>query len=348
MYESKWAGIVYGRSYHLDFRLIAIPEDFATDETNWALEYIIPTTRAASKLSLHPRWSLFKNKDRCIVGVTCMVRDLIDDRQYIGQDLTKDTQGRPLYVFVGYATKINPKRYTINFPACDDTNLKIFQPLYQYVQEQWLVKDSGVNRKKTSLTNYQKLSFTKIKLQTDVDLDLAQQLNCQGKYPHKIFLWQNLAKWKSKLWATAVICKKPTSLCLSSVGKHHLLTSPFLNGTVANITEFTIQDRLTGNISQSEQNKSQKSKNNKKFSFPHSLEAKVRKDLQSTFQQAGQAVHFGQELVQNIMGKHDSIDMEQVEAKSFSKEQDEDFGFKTKASPPNSQPKSPPEGKDWF
>ncbi len=61
MYESKWAGIVYGRSYNLDFRLIAIPEDFTINETHWALEHIIPTTRAAGKLPHHPRWSLFKN-----------------------------------------------------------------------------------------------------------------------------------------------------------------------------------------------------------------------------------------------------------------------------------------------
>lgn len=345
MYESKWAGIVYGRSYHLDFRLIAIPEDFTTNETNWALEHIIPTTRAASKLSLHPRWSLFRNEYYCIVGVTCMVRDLIDNNQGNGEgNLTKDAQGRPLYLFVGYGTKINTRRYAINFPAYDDTNLEIFRPLYQYIQNQWLVKDSSINRKKTVLTNYQKLSFTKIKPHKDVDPYLVEQLNCQDKDPSKIFLWQNFAEWESKLWATAAICKRPTSLSLGSASKQHLITSPFLNGTVTNISEFTIQDRLTNNTLASEQDQSEKSTIKKKFLFPSSLEAKVKKDIQSTFQQAGQAVNFGQELVQNIIGKHDEVDLEELELKSVTKEQDETFGFKTKKSPPP----PPPEKKDWF
>ena len=344
MYESKWAGIVYGRSYHLDFRLIAIPEDFTSEETNWALEYIIPTTRAASKLSNNPRWCLFKNKSYCIVGVTCMVRDLIDDdRQHGGENLTKDAQGRPLYIFVGYGTKINTRRHAINFPAYNNTNLEIFQPLYQYVRDRWLLKDSGLNRKKTILTNYQKLSFSKIKPKIDADPNLAKQLNCQDKYPSKIFLWQDFAQWESKLWATAAICKQPTSLCLGSASKQHLLTSPFLNGTVANISEFTIQDRLTDRIG-FEQNKSAKSTIKKKFLFPLSLEAKVKKDLQSTFQQAGQAVNFGQELVQHIIGKHDEVDLEELKSKPFTKEQEETFGFKTKKPPQQ----SPPENKDWF
>ena len=345
MYESKWAGIVYGRSYHLDFRLIAIPEDFTSDETNWALEYIIPTTRAASKLSLHPRWSLFKNEYYCTFGVTCMVRDLIDrDRENGEKNLTKDAQGRPLYIFVGYVTKINTRKYAINFPAYKDTNLEIFQPLYQYVKNQWLVKDSGVNRKKTILTNYQKLSFTKIKPRKDSDPHLAEQLNCQDKHPSKISLWQNFAQWESKLWTTAAICKKPTSLCLGSASPQHLLKSPFLNGTVANIAKFTIQDRLTDHLLESKQERAKKLTIKKNFLFPSSLEAQVKKDLQSTFQQAGQAVNFGQELVQNIMGKHDEVDLEEVKLKSVIKEQEETFGFKTKTSTQQSQP----ENKDWF
>ena len=345
MYESKWAGIIYGRSYHLDFRLIAIPEDFTTDETNWALEYILPTTRAAGKLSHHPRWSLFRTEHYCIMGVTCMVRDLIDEHKQDGGDnLTKDSQGRPLYIFVGYGTKLNRRKYAINFPAYGGTNLDIFQPLYQYVQDQWRVKDSGLNRKKTILTDYEKLSFSRIKPHTDSDQNLAEKLNCQSKYPGKIFLWQDLGQWESKLWATAAICKKPTSLCLGSANKQHLLKSPFLNGTVANITEFTIQERLEQYKRRSQQNNSNNSKVKHKFLLPQFIESRVKKDIQSTLQQAGQAVNLGQELVQNIIKKNESIELEQVESKSTTKDTEETFGFKTKPSEqkPNSEP------QDWF
>ena len=77
MFDEQWAAIVYGRSYHLDFRIIAVPEDFTKRDIDWAMPYILATTRRANKLITHPRWSLFKNESHCVVGVTCMVRDLI-------------------------------------------------------------------------------------------------------------------------------------------------------------------------------------------------------------------------------------------------------------------------------
>ena len=73
----EWAAIIYGRSYHIDFRFISIPQDFTNIEKNWAAQYILSTFRQANKLSSSPRWSLFKNRSHCILGVTCMVRDLL-------------------------------------------------------------------------------------------------------------------------------------------------------------------------------------------------------------------------------------------------------------------------------
>ena len=344
MYESKWAGIVYGRSYNLDFRLIAIPEDFTINETHWALEHIIPTTRAAGKLPHHPRWSLFKNEHYCIVGVTCMVRDLIGaDHKSGGENLTKDAQGRPLYIFVGYGVKLNKRKYIINVPAYGGNNLEIFKPLYQYVQDQWRVKDSGLNRKKTVLTNYQKLSFSRIKPQTDLDPNLAEQLNCQTKYPSKIFLWQDFQQWESKLWTTAAICKKPTSLCLGLASKQHLVKSPFLNGTVANIAEFTIQERWEQSKLKYQPNNINQTQVKNKFLLNQFIESKVKKDLQFTFKQAEQAVNLGQELVQNIIGKNEPIELEN-KAKSAIKHTEKNFGFKIKPSPK----KSESDNQDWF
>jgi len=107
MSEEKWAAIVYGRSYHLDFRFITIPHNFTAQDIQWATPYILATTQKARNLANSPRWSLFKNDSYCIVGVTCMVRDLIPQ---LGEDLievmSKDDQGRPLYVFVGYVAQL--------------------------------------------------------------------------------------------------------------------------------------------------------------------------------------------------------------------------------------------------
>ena len=75
--QRQWAAIVYGRTYHLDFRFITIPHDFTASDITWASQHILATTHQARNLPSNPRWSLFKNDSYCVVGITCMVRDLI-------------------------------------------------------------------------------------------------------------------------------------------------------------------------------------------------------------------------------------------------------------------------------
>ena len=58
MSREGWAKIVYGRSYHLDFRFITIPQDFERDDLAWASQHILATTRQARNLTDRPRWSL--------------------------------------------------------------------------------------------------------------------------------------------------------------------------------------------------------------------------------------------------------------------------------------------------
>ncbi|NJN08167.1 MAG: hypothetical protein HC815_09270 [Richelia sp. RM1_1_1] len=69
---NQWSALVYGRTYEVDFRLIAMPEDFNDEDKKWALKYILGTTRSPEKLPEQPRWSLFKNDKYCVVGVTAL------------------------------------------------------------------------------------------------------------------------------------------------------------------------------------------------------------------------------------------------------------------------------------
>ena len=113
------------------------------------------------------------------------------------------------------------------------------------------------------------------------------------------------------------------------------------------LTEYPIEV-LTNSIGKL--NKSAKFANNTKFLLPLSLEAKVKKELQFTFQQAGQAVNFGQELIQKIIDRYLSANLEEVDLESIIKQETGTFGFKIKESepqPPSSE-QSPPESRDWF
>jgi hypothetical protein len=339
MSEQTWAGIVYGRSYYLDFRLIAKPKDFTSQEIDWALKYIIPTTRAPNKLSGHPRWSIFKSEYHCIMGVTCMVRDLIGQSSENSQDnLTKDAQGRPLYIFVGYGTQLNPNKRLLDYPPYG-SNLGIFQPLYKYVQQCWQVKHYDTHRKQTMLTEYQEESWTKHQFTINFDTDIARRLNCKTRNPSQIFLWQDSEQFRRKLWETVAIFRQPISLCLGYPSKRDLVKSPFLNATAEDINEFTIQEKTElpkpNNYStkQLTQNHSQQKRVSSE-TIPKLIENKVKEDIQLTIQHAEQAVEKGQKIVQNLIENTSN----QLENKTISAEitENEDFGFKNKSSSANS------------
>ena len=401
MYRQKWAGIVYGRSYHLDFRFIAIPKDFTSQELDWASPYILATTRKAGKLPSHPRWSLFKNDSHCILGVTCMVRDLIGEldensaeelttskqtrgrrpripqgRAYKdarlprvtappfmnsvaspkgGVPWTKDDRGRPLYVFVGYVTKLEHKKCLFNLPSYLGNCLEDFQSLYQYVREVWLVKNFDKQSRKPRLTDYQTLTFTNQQVQSNCAMDFIEELNYHGRHSDKVFLWQNTPEQNRKLWTASAIFPEPTSVCLG-INSRHYLNSPFLNQTISELEQFTIQDRIpippqpTTHLDTT-----------KKRSFAQFIAHKAREDINLTLQQAAQAVNLGQELLDNFTDRPNQKKLEtrdRIEVTGDrehstpalesslieTKDKDtENFGFKSK---PYTKPAT--QAQDWF
>ena len=151
MTKPLWAPLVYGRTYEVDFRFIAVPDNFGAKDLEKAENYIRVTTRSAEKLPDNPRWLLLKNKRFCIVGVTCMVRELVGAANEKTDDLTeltKDSHGRPLYVFVGYVAEKSPDTSILEFPPM---KLKFFTRLYEYVRLRWLEKSYDLSQQEAEV-----------------------------------------------------------------------------------------------------------------------------------------------------------------------------------------------------
>ncbi len=360
----EWAAIIYGRSYHIDFRFISIPQDFTTPEKNWAAQYILSTFRQANKLSTAPKWSLFKNRSHCIIGVTCMVRDLLAGmEQSIIDLLSKDDRGRPLYIFVGYTTKLKNNSRISNFPLYQDQYLHSFQNLYQHILKVWWLEEYRRNSKQPILDSYQSQNFENYQKINQGNLDLARQINHQGKYPHQTYLWQNTIRQKQGLWITAAVCNQPLSICISNQSIRNVInnSSPFLNQTVEGDSSSVVEGCAIRKIPNSRlktipRKEFIRDRSASQDNLTEIITDKVKEDIEVTLHQAKKIGNKSRGLWQNLgktktLGLKTSEQTEKQQANSSSSEKLEkldDFGFKTK-SKSLSQPKSrSPKNNDWF
>ncbi|MDJ0744639.1 MAG: hypothetical protein QNJ32_14945 [Xenococcaceae cyanobacterium MO_167.B27] len=328
MSKEKWASIIYGRSHHLDFRFIAIPEDFGEPEMNWALPYILATIQKPKKLSLNPRWSLFKNQSHCIAGVTCMVRDLVEAKDL---NFTKDDKDRPLYVFVGYVAKLTNKQYLIDVPPYNHKSLQDFQGLYDYVKQVWQVKDFHKNSHDHIKTNYETRIFSPKSLAKNFCTDLLLELNHQQSNPDKVFLWQDKPEQNSKLWATSAICSQSVSLCLGNSYRQKYFNHPFLNQTSDSINKLTVEQRLTSNNYSGKSSREQEGRATKKVNpLTELLANKVKEDITIT---RDHALQLKEILINNLNNQPHNLNPPQppeIKLASLDSEMLHTFGFKEK------------------
>ena len=323
--SERWAAIVYGRTYHLDFRFITVPHNFTAEDINWASEHIVATTRQARKLAGSPRWSLFKNTRFCIVGVTATVKDLIGDT-------VRDDRGRPLYIFVGYVAQLSSQQQIANLPAYS-SNLDNFKTLYREIEPVWLVKNYDPESKHPTASQYHPLFFHDCNL----DNHNVPVLNRNSKYPHKIYLWPSLAHQNKLLWQTSSLCPDSTSICLNINGKA-LVNSPFLNLSSNQTERFQILDRSTLQHQCHSTDSTENLEIKRNLSLPQKISDRARDDIDLTLQQASKMAIAGQELINNLSdwNQPDKAKVEQLDSNI----DDPEFGFKTK--------KSDPAKDDWF
>lgn len=349
MSKQKWAAIIYGRSYHLDFRFITIPSDFSDREIAWVSPYILASTQKARNLSDSPRWSLFKNHSHCVVGVTCMVRDLIGK---MGEDLleimAKDDVGRPLYVFVGYVTQLNLGEDLDDVPVYSQSNLNSFKPLYREIEKVWFLRD--YDNREALASQYKPLDDRVETTDPFSHISQIAQLNDLEKHPDKTFVWRSCDLNDGQLWLETARCSQATSICLNIKGKF-LSNSPFLNQTATKISQFEIEERLverqarTSNLSalahQGDRIESQQSDSP---SFKEKISARAKEDIDLTIQQAAKLTSSGQEIIGNLTdwSNYSKKTAENTNLSLNSKDKIDNFGFK------NKKDLLPSQREDWF
>lgn len=231
---SKWAPIIYSRTYETDFRLIAVPKDFKAEDQKWALNYILGTAKLPENWSNHPIWSFFENYNHRVVGVTCMAKELIanaPEEYQFSESMTKDSVGRPLYLFVGYVAQYSLSQHP--FPKIPSKELKNFSHLYQYVIDRWNEQSYRISSNKAEYQyplkeedwEWAKLdqdcNWNEFKSKTSFVSDIDRS--------PKIFVWPTADN--QNLWFAASKYPKPLSLCLDLFSHKEIKQTNFSNGT---------------------------------------------------------------------------------------------------------------------
>jgi hypothetical protein len=230
--------IVYGGTFEVDFRMIAMPEVFTEADKNWALKFIAGTTRSAKQLRNDPRWSLFKNERYCIFGITCMAEELIPNPldSLLG-DVTKDFKGRPMYLFAGYVTEIGQGQNLPAIPKYSGNNLELFQDLYEYIKEKWLVKAYQQEMTAPILCPSQSITYSTYPTSDNYD---KEYFSLNRSNEQIVRLWTE--EDREGLWYAATqqadqFLAQPMSLCLGITTEGDVLASPFLNATTKEVRQ---------------------------------------------------------------------------------------------------------------
>ena len=255
---ARWAAVVYGRTYQADFRFLETPVDFTRADRDWLADHVLGALGTPEHLRLGPRWCLARNGQHCLVGVACTADDLLGRAAGAADDarLTRDRHGRPLYVFVGLVARATSNGRFPRLPALAELDLAGFRDLYEPVRAQWL--DLGQPSPRPA--PYER------SLPADPDQPVAEraladpdplgaerapaepadvQLNTR---PAWVLVWPETAAARASLWSAAAHSSAPVSLCLGLTRQKDALEGPFLNATVAAITEPAVLQRTSTDV----------------------------------------------------------------------------------------------------
>jgi hypothetical protein len=238
-----WSPLVYGRTLEVDFRFLAVPEDFTRDDRTWAERFIMAAIRAPEQLTKGPRWVLFKGRRHGVVGVACMADDLLGLGSPDAVEISCDSQGRALYLFAGYVARLgdNPRP---GLPAYTPS-LDIFRPLYDVVRRHWRERSFEIDRH--PVVPYDRVEV--LDQATPVAAALSDvHLNLDDR---QIALWPESDR--STLWQAAAGAMDPVSVCLGLPDSREAMASSFLNGTLRGSDDYVIFPHPTDSSPQADE-----------------------------------------------------------------------------------------------
>lgn len=221
---TKWAPLVYGRTYERDFRFLAVPADF---DENQALEYIHASFSSLTNDRLRgcPRWVMFLDEQRCVIGTTCMVEEI----PAVPADQYHDREGRPLYIFIGFVSQTP-------FPQMPSRELLWFSEIYeQCVKPRFWEKPYSREKDRPPAFPYE---TRKWQLPSEPKKLLSDKLNTDE---NKVGFWSE--EDSERVWYSAAHSTEAVSVCLGLSRKSDALTGPLLNATVHGLSAPCIEDK---------------------------------------------------------------------------------------------------------
>ena len=227
MTVTKWAPLVYGRTHEVDFRFLAKPVDFGKDRENWSRGYILASFSFSTydELRGHPRWIMFRDEQRCVVGATCMVEEIPG----VPADQYQDREGRPLYVFLGFVSQ-SPS------PQIPSRELRWFSKIYdECVKPRFWEKHYSREKDRPPAFSYE---TRKWQPSSELKEHLGDKLNTDEK---KVGFWPE--EDNEKVWYSATHSTEAVSVCLGLNRKSDALTGPLSNATVHGLSEPCIEDK---------------------------------------------------------------------------------------------------------
>lgn len=228
---STWAPVVYASTYKADFRLLTAPHGLARGRgREWLLALVISMLQPPERLEKTPRWSIFQDQTWRVFGVASMATDLVGRND----PMIRDRSGRPMYLFVGYASRKMFMRHFTLPPLCD-TSLETFVPLYEYVRRHWDEERPTSSEEGDELAIDPGTTFV-------VKESATVQLNSDTSH---IALWPDTRQERVRLWQAVVNSSAPMSLLLGFASQRYASLTPYLNGTSSGIKSVTVLAKST-------------------------------------------------------------------------------------------------------
>jgi len=226
-----WSGIIYTRTKNLDYRYIAIPKNFDSYQLLWLETYVKFLLKKPDNLrengSDRRIWSIFKDENYCVIGLTCMVRDLIGFIELNHpNDYTRDYTQTPIYTFIGCSIKLKEM-------SSDVPDFNILKDKFKNLYEEHVIPVWEELFSTTSVSLSPNINF----------LEEEKKLSCNAqnnKYDlntdsNSVLIAPMTDENNKGYWYSAYEFSEPISLCLGFSSEKDLINSPFMNCTINDI-----------------------------------------------------------------------------------------------------------------